>query len=133
MSLFGLGCTGMSLGLGTGTGRGIILACGHWGVRSTDPWREMLPLDALICTQNIRPALTSYRPHQGQPGISCISCGCKVQIDILRVQRIPQQRHIILPTYGGSKRELDTCDGGRYCFQSRGGALSPDQALGACL
>ena len=60
-------------------------------------------------------------------------CRSEIEVDILRIQREPKQRHIILPANRRRERQLHTRNCRRDGSKRRRRALRPDEAFGPCL
>lgn len=120
----------MSVSVSINTSRRIC-ACAF--ALSCDPRRQVRFRHTHIRAQHHAPSLERHRAHQRQPGIPRICRGRQVQIHVLAVERVAQQRHVVLPADGGREREVHAADRGGDCTERGGRALAPDQTLGSCL
>lgn len=100
---------------------------------SRNPLRQMSPLLTLIGTEDETPALCPDRPHERQPRIPRVGRGREVKIDILAVQTVPQQGHVVLPADRRGERDAHSAapQQRRHRAQAARLALRPDEALAA--
>lgn len=100
---------------GRGRGRGAGVARGHVG------------------GDDEAAALNGDGAHQREPGVATIGGGREVEVHVLGVERLAEERHVVLPADGGGEVDAGAADVGRHGAEGRGGPLGPDEALGAGL
>jgi hypothetical protein len=71
--------------------------------------------------------------EQRQPCVTAVGSRGEVEVHVLGIEGLAQQRHVVLPADGGGEVDADTADGGADGAESCRRALGPDEPLGASL
>ena len=74
-------------------------------------------------------ALDADGAHQPHPGVAGVGGGRQVQVDVLGVEGLAQQRHVVLPADGGGEVDAHAAHDGGDGAERAGAALRPDEAL----
>lgn len=62
-----------------------------------------------------------------------VCCRSEIEVDVLGIESLAYERHVVFPADGGCEVDADTADGGADGTECAGAGLSPDKALGAGL
>ena len=57
--------------------------------------------------------------HQGEPGVPFIRRGGEVQVDVLGIEGLANQWHVVLPADGGGEVDSRAPNGGGYGTEGR--------------
>lgn len=75
--------------------------------RTCNPPRQIHPSNTLISRKHERAPLKRNSPHKTKPSISGISCGSQIDADVLCVEALTKERHVIFPADGCCKGDGD--------------------------
>ncbi len=92
-------------------------------------WRVWGVTRAHVGADHKTAALDGYSAEEGEPGVPAVGSRGEVEVDVLRVEGLSHQRHVVLPADSCRKVDAYAADGGADCPESGGRTLGPDKSL----
>lgn len=91
-----------------------------------NPPRQLPAANALVRREDERAALAGDGAHEGEPGVAGVGGGGEVDADVLGVEGLAEEGHVVFPADGGGEGDGDGVEGCCDGAQRGGRALGPD-------
>lgn len=91
-----------------------------------NPPRQLSAANALIRREDEGAALAGDGAHEGEPGVAGVGGGGEVDADVLGVEGLAEEGHVVFPADGSGEGDGDGVEGCCDGAQRGGRALGPD-------